>query len=215
MNKALNYARQICFSSEETLLFSYAQAVAFKDSDGVFVECGVAAGAQVIAMASGAPDKTIYAFDSFEGIPLPSNKDDQYPGIRKMDAREQRGLPNPGSPSLVSTGATAYTVEQFWNNINQSQIEKKNIIAVQGWFEETVPVWAKHIKTIAILRLDGDLYNSTIVCLEHLYPKLIEGGILIIDDWQLPGCRQALFDYFGWTAAKNIEYVSNIAYMIK
>jgi predicted O-methyltransferase YrrM len=215
MNKALQYAKQICFSSEETLLFTYAQAQSYKKTDGVFVECGVAAGAQIIAMAAGAPDKTIYAFDSFQGIPLPSNKDDQYPGIRKIGLDEQRSLPNPGSQLLESTGATVYTLEQFWNNVDKSGVEKKNIITIQGWFEETVPVWANIIPQISILRLDGDLYNSTIVCLEHLYPLLIPGGILIIDDWDLPGCRQAIFDYFGWSAAKNIQYVSNIAYMIK
>jgi predicted O-methyltransferase YrrM len=82
MERALLYARTIAYSSEQVLQFTYDMAVKYRDSPGVYVECGVAAGAQIIAMAAGAPNKTIYAFDSFEGIPFPSNRDDQMPGIR-------------------------------------------------------------------------------------------------------------------------------------
>lgn len=190
----LKYAEQIAYSSKEVLRFTYDQAVKHKDSPGVYVECGVAAGAQIIAMAAGAPNKTIYAFDSFEGIPLASNKDNQAPGISFFSKAEQMALPDPGKQSLTSSGATVVPMDDFWNHIIDSGVNTKNIIAVEGWFEETLPTF--ECPLISILRLDGDLYNSTYVCLKHLYPKVIEGGLIIIDDWALPGCKQAVLDYF-------------------
>jgi O-methyltransferase len=211
---ALEHAKQICYSTEETLLFTYEQAKRYADSDGVYVECGVAAGAQIIAMAAGAPNKTIYAFDSFQGIPLPSNKDDQYPGIRKLTKAEQKALPKPGKQKLESSGATAATIGQFWENIMLAGIPTENIVAVPGWFEETLPT-INTIEKISILRLDGDLYNSTLVCLKYLFPLVIDGGLIIIDDYELPGCRKALFDYFGGELKHPLKFVSNIAYFIK
>lgn len=190
----LKYASTIAYSSKEVLQFSYDMAVKYKDSPGVYVECGVAAGAQIIAMAAGAPNKTIYAFDSFEGIPLASNKDDQAPGIAFFSKSEQLSLPDPGNQELVSSGATVVPLQDFCNHVINSGVNGMNIIPVKGWFEETLPNF--ECPPISILRLDGDLYNSTYVCLKYLYPKLIKGGLLIIDDYALPGCMGAVLDYF-------------------
>lgn len=190
----LVYASQIAYSSKKVLQFSYDMAVKYKDVPGVYVECGVAAGAQIIAMAAGAPNKTIYAFDSFEGIPLPSNRDDQMPGIKFLSEAEQKGLPNPGEQVLQSSGATSVSEIDFMNHVKASGVNYDGLIYIKGWFEETLPKIEK--LDIAILRLDGDLYNSTYVCLKYLYPKVIKGGLVIIDDWALPGCRQAVQDYF-------------------
>ena len=66
VRRNLEYAKQIAFSSEETLIFSYECALNMKDTDGDYVECGVAAGAQIIAMATASPNKIIHAFDSFD-----------------------------------------------------------------------------------------------------------------------------------------------------
>lgn len=189
----LEYASQIAYSSKKVLQFSYDMAVKYKDSPGVYVETGVAAGAQIIAMAAGAPDKIIYAFDSFEGIPLPSNKDNQMPGICMLTENDRKSLPNPGEQVLESSGATRVPLEDFIDHIKNAGVYSDNIIPVRGWFENTV----QHFdKPISILRLDGDLYNSTYVCLKYLYPKVIKGGLVIIDDWALPGCQQAVVDYF-------------------
>jgi hypothetical protein len=206
MHPTLSYASRIAYSSKEVLQFTYDMAVKYKDSPGVYCECGVAAGAQIIAMAAGAPNKTIYAFDSFEGIPLPSNKDDQMPGIRMLSKEEQSRLPNPGEQVLESSGSTSVSLEDFENHIKSSGINlPERIFPVKGWFEETIPKYLEAITPIkefydfpiAILRLDGDLYNSTYVCLKYLYPKVIKGGLVIIDDWALSGCRAAVLDYFG------------------
>lgn len=214
MDNILNRAKQLAYSSEETLIFSYDCAVKMKDTDGDYVECGVAAGAQIMAMAAGAPDKIIHAFDSFEGIPLPSNRDNQMPGIRALSKKEISKLPAPGKQLLKSTGATSISIKDFVNNITTAKINTDNIIVHPGWFENTVSKTT--IEKISILRLDGDLYNSTYVCLKHLFPLVITGGIVIIDDWQLSGCRAACKDYF-----KEINFkpqyldISNIKYFIK
>jgi hypothetical protein len=206
MQDPIEYAKQIAYSSEIVLRFTFEKAKEYADKPGVYVECGVAAGAQIIAMAAGAPNKTIYAFDSFEGIPLPSNKDNQMPGIKFLSKEEQGKLPNPGEQELKSSGATAvsygdfteHLCQAFYPSLGKSGTLTKllNVLPVEGWFEETLPEITPFMEPISLLRLDGDLYNSTYICLKYLYPKVIEGGLVIIDDWALPGCRQAVEDYF-------------------
>ena len=205
MINALKYAKQIAYSSEETLMFTYEMALKVRHLNGVMCECGVAAGAQIIAMAAAAPDKIIYAFDSFQGIPLPSNKDDQYPGIRTISEAEQRSLPNPGEQILESSGATVVSEEDFWKHIEASGVNKNNIKTVPGWFEHTTKLFGQMHTQIALLRLDGDLYNSTLVCLQNLYPRVVSGGLVIIDDWALDGCRSAVADYIN----KNVSDSDN------
>lgn len=214
----IDYAQRIAYSTIETLLFSSEMAQKYKHSAGCFVECGVAAGAQIIAMRYGAPNKLIHAFDSFEGIPNPSNKDDQMPGIKYFSEEERLLLPNPGEQILETTGMTSVSVDDFKKHMIDSGAGLDNLEIHRGWFEETLP--NNTVGDIAILRLDGDLYNSTFVCLKHLFPKVIKGGIVILDDWELPGSREAFYDYF--TSVKDVykwpldlKFVSNISYFYK
>lgn len=202
MGNSLEYASRICYSSLETLYFTYNVAESLEKVEGDLVECGVAAGAQIIAMRLGSPKKVIHAFDSFEGIPLPSNRDNQIPGIRLLEETEINLLPKPGEQKLVSSGATVVSEQDFWAHIDASGTSRENIIIHKGWFENTMP--ENEIEKISLLRLDGDLYNSTYVCLQHLFKKVVKGGIVIIDDWKLPGCRAACQDYF-----KSINYSPN------
>jgi O-methyltransferase len=65
-----------------------------------------------------------------------------------------------------------------------------------GWFQETLPKARNLIGEISLLRLDGDLYESTLVCLRNLYPSVVRGGFVIIDDYGLKGCRMACEFYF-------------------
>lgn len=210
---AIAYAEQIAYSSKEVLHFTYQKAKEYANSPGVYCEAGVAAGAQLIAMGCGAPGKTIFGFDSFEGIPLPSNKDNQMPGIRMLSEWEQKALPDPGNQALVTSGATAVPMDDVLTHIKNSGVQAKYIL-VPGWFENVLP----HYDTgpISILRLDADLYNSTYVCLKYLYPKLLKGGIVVLDDIQLPGCRAACDDYFNLIGlAPDYKYVDNVAYFLK
>lgn len=59
-----------------------------------------------------------------------------------------------------------------------------------------MPLAEKLIEKVSILRLDGDLYDSYKVALRHLYPKVVQGGFVIIDDWCFEGCRSAVKEYF-------------------
>jgi len=223
MNKALEYAKQIAYSTEETLMFTYEMAKKYYEKPGCYVECGVAAGAQIIAMRAGAPNKVIHAFDSFQGIPYPSNRDDQMPGIRMLTQEEQDNLPNPGETILKSTGATSVSLLDFYHHLEDSGVKIQPIFTHKGWFQDTTSGIPKghNMDPIQILRLDGDLYESTLVCLENLYHLVASGGLVIIDDWQLTGCRAAVDD-FNLTNYKEydleipeIQFVSNIAYWIK
>lgn len=214
MNQALEYASRICYSSLETLHFTYNVAESLEHIEGDLVECGVAAGAQIIAMRLGSPDKVIHAFDSFEGIPLPSNRDNQIPGIRLLKKSEIKHLPKPGNQRLVSSGATVVPEDDFWQHIDASGLSRENIIVHRGWFENTIP--ENNIEKISLLRLDGDLYQSTYVCLGHLFKKVVKGGIVIIDDWNLSGCREACKDYFlKINYRPNYKGISDIKYFIK
>ncbi len=218
----LQYASRICYSNIDTLNFSYDMSVKYKDSPGCFCECGVAAGAQIIAMRAGAPNKVIHAFDSFCGIPMPSNKDDQMPGIKYFTEEERLLLPDPGKQKLETTGMTSVSIEDFKKHMIDSGAGLDNLVTHPGWFEDTTAGYPKgHEMEISILRLDGDLYNSTWVCLENFYPLVLSGGIVIIDDWELPGSRSAVEEFFMMMEQEydiekpEIKFVSNIAYFYK
>ena len=66
---------------------------------------------------------------------------------------------------------------------------------VKGWFQHTLPEVYKDIEKIAILVLDGDLYESTRVCLEYLFNKLVEGEVLIVNDYALSGAKKSVHEY--------------------
>ena len=72
-----------------------------------------------------------------------------------------------------------------------------NVIFVKGYFNNTMPILREHIEQISILRLDGDMYESTVDVLYHMYDKLSIGGYVIVDDWAANfGARFACLDFF-------------------
>jgi O-methyltransferase len=67
---------------------------------------------------------------------------------------------------------------------------------VPGWFQETLPAWRDRVGAIAILRIDGDFYESTRVCFEELYERVMPGGAVVIDDYgTFEGCRRATDEF--------------------
>ena len=175
------------YSNEATVLNSYYIANSTCDLQGDIVECGVAAGAQVAAMYRGCPNKKIWLFDSFEGIPLAGEHDTSQPGIGEFNHDVKGNL-------LISSGITVHGINEVRNNFKNWGVNDSDFNYVIGWFENTIPV--NNIEKIAVLRLDGDLYNSTKVCLEWLFPKVVKGGWVIIDDYGLDGCKKATDEYF-------------------
>lgn len=183
----------------------YTQDVLSRGVPGALVECGVAAGAQLGAMYSIAgPTRWIYGFDSFEGIPLASKDDDVQPGVG-VNTYVSYNDPN---ELLKSSGITVHSKENVRSNLNKWFGKSDTVILVKGWFQHTLESY-KTVLTqlggIALLRLDGDLYESTKVSLETLFPLLNDGGILIVDDWKLTGCRKACLEYFMFNPACQLE----------
>lgn len=176
---------------------------------GAIVECGIAAGAQIGAMQSvlleSGQTRWIYGFDSFEGIPIASAEDDVQPGIGPKQGVSYSSK----SELLVSSGVTVHDKTTVRNNlVRWSNGKADNIVLVKGWFQNTVALYRQvfeQLGGIAILRLDGDLYESTRVCLESLVPLVNEGGIIIVDDWNLTGCRKACLEYFAYNAVCQIR----------
>lgn len=211
INKMLNKAVSVAYSYKETVYNTYHLAKEAGKLPGCFVECGVGAGAQIMAMELAGTGKQIWAFDSFEGIPLAGINDDQQPGIGKIT----HDVNMPIEKRLTSSGITSHSVENVLHNFVKNGIDLRNIEIVKGWFQNTLPKAKTGI--IALLRLDGDLYESTLVCLEYLEPLVVSGGVIIIDDYALPGCKMAVNDYFcnNMPAVTEVEGGGGVVYFKK
>lgn len=166
--------------------------------DGDFVECGVFDGTQIAAMALANQmhqgHRKIHLFDSFMGIPQAGPNDGK-------DIRACIGEPKKGDEGrLTSSGVDVTSIKVVQKHMKEWGIDKITVQLIyhEGWFQDTVP--AANIKKIALLRLDGDLYESTKVCLENLHSSVTKGGYVIIDDYNLIGCRKACEEY--WQSIK-------------
>jgi len=174
---------------------------------GAVVECGVCSGGCIGLMALASRrygDKTrmfrtFHLFDSFQGLPQPSLHDadvveafrSAHPGVKPDDGSDPRQL----VPINVCAGSSAEEVESFL--LDRLRIDPRQIVMHRGWFQETVPAAKESMGPVAILRLDGDLYESTKVCLECLYDRVTDGGFVIIDDYgTFEGCRDAVEEFF-------------------
>ena len=87
---------------------------------------------------------------------------------------------------------------------------------VKGWFVDTLPEYRSG-EPIALLRLDADWYESTMVCLENLFDRVIPGGLIIIDDYYIwDGCSRALHDFMSKRSAlERIQSFNGVCYLIK
>jgi hypothetical protein len=211
MNHKLEIISQVAYSFKETLYHSYHSAIEVLDKgiEGDLVECGVAMGSQIGAFQLAlverqAMNRKIWAFDSFEGIPIAGEFDDQQPGIG--DITHDKFAPI--EERLVSSGITAHSLESVIRNFEMWELPIHNVEFIKGWFQHTIEETSKRMGNISVLRLDGDLHESTLVCLKHLYPKVSKGGIVIIDDYALTGCRIAVEQYFKSIRRKLPEMIS-------
>jgi hypothetical protein len=189
----LDNIAQRALSSKETIYNSFetAEYCILNNIEGDFVECGVFAGAQIGAMCHALrkhnTSRTIHLFDSFEGIPMAGKHDIEIRGCIGQPTEEG---------ALKTTGVSVCTVEQVKTHLKEWGYPEGWFKYYKGWFQDTVPVHAHSISKIALLRLDGDLYDSTKVCLDNLGHKVVFEGIFIIDDWALDGCRKAVEEYW-------------------
>lgn len=152
---------------------------------GDFIETGIWRGGACIMMravmkAHGVTDRRVWCADSFAGLPEPD------PVAYPPDANDQH----------ATYEALAISLEQVQQNFAKYDLLDDQVRFLKGWFKDTLPT--APIDRLAILRLDGDMYQSTIEAFEALYDKLSPGGYVIIDDMgAVPACRQAVFDFRG------------------
>jgi hypothetical protein len=147
---------------------------------GDFLEAGVYKGGAVIFMRgflsrAGIKDRLVWAADSFSGIPV------------------SRSAPEGGDAVDSWADRWVASLDEVKANIARYGLLDDQVRFLPGLFHETLP--KAPIKALAVARLDGDSYESTMDALSALYPRLSPGGYLVIDDWHLPGCRQAVADY--------------------
>jgi len=131
-----------------------------------------------ILAANAVTDRKVYAADSFEGLPPPNLQ--LYPEDKGWDLHVYKEL--------------AVSLEQVKDNFERYGLLDEQVVFVKGLFKDTLP--ALDARPFALIRLDGDLYESTYDALDALYPKLSPGGFVIVDDFNLvPPCKQAVMDY--------------------
>jgi O-methyltransferase len=185
---------------------------------GAFAECGVWLGGSVLAMILtlqelGTDERDIYLYDTFEGMTAPTAADvSRYdpPALDTwLDAQEDNSRPWPWlfKPELFHEDAVR-------ENLLATGYPEERLHLVRGPVEETVPGVAAD--ELALLRLDTDWYESTHHELVHLYPRLSDGGVLIVDDYgHWEGARRAVDQYFDEQAAppllNRIDYAGRIA----
>lgn len=168
-------------------LIQAVEHVITNDVPGAIVECGVWRGGSSMVAALTLQRlghlRDLYLFDTFEGMPEPGELDIDYTG------RSETALWDPANP-----GAQA-SLGDVRSAMRSTGYPAEHISFVQGRVEDTIPASAP--TEIAILRLDTDWYESTRHELEHLYPRLAPGGVLIVDDYgHYEGARKAVDEYF-------------------
>lgn len=150
---------------------------------GDLIETGVWRGGTVIFMrailkAYAITDRRVWAADSFEGLPKPD------PGKYAADKDD----------IFYTFDELKVSLDDVRKNFEKYGLLDDQVRFLKGWFKDTLPV--APLEKLAVLRLDGDMYESTMDALVSLYPKLSPGGFIIIDDWGVvEGCRLAVEDY--------------------
>jgi hypothetical protein len=149
---------------------------------GDLLEAGVWRGGASIYMRAllavhGVTDRRVWVADSFAGLPPPNEA--AFPADRGDRLHEIRYL--------------AVPLDDVRRNFEKYGLLDSQVEFVQGWFKDTLPTIP--VSQLAILRLDGDMYESTMQCLQSLYWSVAAGGFVIIDDFALPPCRQAVVDF--------------------
>jgi hypothetical protein len=160
-----------------------AESVLREGVSGDFAETGVWRGGASIFMrailkAHNVSDRTVWVADSFRGLPPPDIE--KYPADRGANWHEPEFL--------------AVSLAQVKEHFLSYDLLDNQVRFLEGWFKDTLP--GAPIKQLAILRLDGDMYESTMDTLVNLYPKLSVGGYLLVDDYgSVEACRRAVNDY--------------------
>jgi hypothetical protein len=178
---------------------------------GDVVECGVWKGGSMMAAAAILTklhaERKLWLFDTFDGMPPPTDADVDYAGKFAADRMSQEGKAK-GRKWVYGA------LDEVRRNLKSTGYPDECISYVEGKVEDTIP--AKAPGQIALLRLDTDWYESTYHELQHLYPRLAVGGVLIIDDYgHWAGARKAVDQYIEEKRLKlllqRIDYTARIS----
>jgi O-methyltransferase len=159
------------------------QHVIEKQIPGDLIETGVWRGGATIFMrgmlrALGVTNRNVWVADSFQGLPPP----------------DAANYPADIGDSHWSKEELAVSLKVVQDNFRRYGLLDDQVKFLVGWFRDTLPTCSA--KEFAVVRLDGDMYESTMDGLRSLYPKLSEGGYIIVDDYRaVPSCKQAVEDY--------------------
>jgi O-methyltransferase len=154
---------------------------------GDLIETGAWRGGATIFMraileAYGDTERQVWVADSFQGLPKPDS------------ARWPAEAADAATNKLWTANELAIPVEEVQANFARYGLLDERVRFLVGWFKDTLST--APIERLAVLRLDGDMYGSTMVALEALYPKVSPGGYVIIDDYgAVPECKEAVTDY--------------------
>ncbi len=170
-------------------VYTLSQNIEKNNIAGAFVECGTWKGGCSAIMAYVAQKnnskREVWLFDSFEGMPEATHEDGEE--ARTLARNNYGGKLQPVGTNIASIS----DVEEIF--FKKLHLSRENVQIKKGWFQNTIPQMKKRVGPIAILRLDGDWYESTTVCLQNLYDSVVHGGYVIIDDYgHLPGCKNAV-----------------------
>jgi O-methyltransferase len=167
-----------------TSLQECVQTVLADDVPGDLVECGVWRGGASILMravlkAHGDQTRSVWLADSFAGVPPPDAANFEADKGIRLDR---------------SAGILAVSQQDVRANFARYGLLDEQVRFLPGWFKDTLG--DAPIERIAVLRLDGDLYESTIQALDGLYPRLSPGGFCVVDDYHaIDACKRAVTDY--------------------
>ena len=181
--------------------------------EGDIVECGVWRGGSMVAAAKtllhfNDSDRKLWLYDTFEGMSEPGKEDVDFMGQMANHLLSQQQREDQKSIWCYSP------IDQVRLAMSETGYPLDRVNFIQGKVEETLPCTTPD--RISLLRLDTDWYESTRCELEHLFPKVADGGILIIDDYgHWEGCRRAVDEYFRQREIKiflhRIDYTGRIA----
>jgi len=164
-------------------------------TEGCLVECGIARGgcSALMLRTSGyyrfypREKRDAWLFDSFEGLPEPTTED----GVLRKPQGEDK------SSWDLAEGYCLGTQEEVETLLfNKFGFSRDKVHLVKGWFQDTLPEYREKVGDIAVLRIDGDWYESTKCCLANLYDGVVDGGHVLLDDYALVGCRKAVDEFF-------------------
>lgn len=213
--EVINETKTFTLTSPERIasLVNAVKYITTNNIEGAVVECGVWKGGSSMAaikslIKAGDFTRDIYLYDTFEGMSTPTEED------KAVDGESAEAMLNKSDINDASSVWCFSSIDEVKSNVATLNYPTEKIHFVKGKVEDTIP--ATIPQKIAVLRLDTDWYESTKHELEHLFPLLVSGGVLIIDDYgHWEGARKAVDEYIANNKLQlllnRIDYTGRIA----